>query len=86
MGHLLEVRRCFFLLNELPMKVVTCTGGLKDAQCGARQRDDSERGQNVAGADARPCNVASVRECIIPGCSNGNRNPGQSLRVCLVCV
>jgi hypothetical protein len=59
MGHLLEVRRCFFLLNELlPINVLTCTKVLKEAQWGVRERDDFGRGRNVADADA--CSVASL--------------------------
>jgi hypothetical protein len=73
-----------FSPNELPMNVLTCTRNLKGAQCGAEQRGGSERGQNVAGADA--CRVASVGECIIPKRSNGTQNPGGSVRVYLVCV
>ena len=82
MGHLLQVRRCFFTLNELPMNVSICTRILKDAQYGAGVRDGFECGRNVAGVDTR--SVASVCECIEPKCSNRNWNPRRSVRVCLV--
>ena len=41
------------------MNFVTCTRGLKDAQCGAGERDSSEHGRNFAGADT--CSIASLR-------------------------